>query len=185
MTLKLSDGSYYPHIPITCQCSKINCNDICWHGNYKRGHFPVRKGKSSWNKGLHWNEKIKKKLSISNTKAWLDPEIRKKTIEGIIISSAKPEVKEKRSKAMKEVWSDVGRRKRLSEKQKIIKNLLEAKQKTSERMKIIANDPKIIAKIKATRKANCVRKIYTLDQALLCSELWSLENGITLCEKMS
>ncbi len=160
---RLSDGTCYPPIPDICWCGE--CNEIVYNGKrYIKQHQNL--GKSSWNKDKPWSEEVKNKLSESNSKSWTDLEVRKKYIDALTTSSSRLEVKERRSKAMKKVWSDVSRRNRLSEKQKIIKNLPEAKQKTSERMRLIANDPLIIAKINATKKANYVRKIYTLEDLI-------------------
>ncbi len=36
--ITLADGSFYPKIPVVCNCSDINCNEICWNGNYIHGH---------------------------------------------------------------------------------------------------------------------------------------------------
>lgn len=91
----LLDGSWYPKIPVICNCKDLFCNEICWNGNYIRGHHPkesddklikintermkgnkFRKGipisfitskkMSEIRKGKHPTEKTLKKMSENN-----------------------------------------------------------------------------------------------------------------------
>lgn len=73
----LSDGSWYPSIPITCQCPDINCRQICWYGNYKSGHNTKTKegreilcnsnlGRTSGMKGRRQTPEAKEKNRLSH-----------------------------------------------------------------------------------------------------------------------
>lgn len=109
---KLSDGTWYPHIPITCQCSKINCNEICWNGNYKPGHNKKFEGRT--------HKDYTKK--IMSDKAWTRRDEAKEFLserfKGDKNPSKRIEIRDKISTSLKEYFLDPKARKKNSDAQK-------------------------------------------------------------------
>jgi len=61
------DGSkeIYPHIPTICYCMRPSCYEICWKGNYKKGHGSVSSYHPSFGMlGKTQSDKVKNKARI-------------------------------------------------------------------------------------------------------------------------
>lgn len=65
-----SDGSkeIYPKIPVICNCSNLNCNEICWNGNYKKGHNKENKYHPSYGMLGKTHTKLNKEKSSKRMK---------------------------------------------------------------------------------------------------------------------
>lgn len=84
----LSDGTWYPPIPVICGCPDLNCHEMVYNGKeYVRGHYrselsiktQFKKGVPSWNKGLtkETDERVKN-ISESEKGKFVSEETRKK-----------------------------------------------------------------------------------------------------------
>ncbi len=180
----IKDKFIFPKIPIICQCEDPSCHEICWNGTeYKRGHSskinPPMKGKKhkletikimkKSSLGRKNSEKSKDKMSIAKKGLHLSPEteFKKGNHPWNWRGNITPLIKEIRECFKSNYW-----KKSVFKRDYYICQIC----KIHKRNMIVHHKKEFNIIFKENN-------ITSLEQALLCEELWDINNGITLCKE--